>query len=118
MKQGYTAKNPPGISEQRFIRSNACIQPADIVEEAEVVEDLEDQRWNGHGKSGEIDIADPFRVGWGEERLGTTEERFDFHPGDDVVGEIGAVEKGCCGAKVVAIAIELHEAERSMRHGE
>lgn len=39
------------------------------------------------------------------------EERFDFHPGDDVVEDVAEIEESGCAGKVPAVAFEIHEAE-------
>lgn len=39
------------------------------------------------------------------------EERFDFHPGDDVVEDVAEIEESGCAGKIPAVAFEIHEAE-------
>ena len=96
MKECRAAENPPWISKKWLVRPHCYVKPAKVVEESEIVVDLEYERWYGHCQCGEVDPSNPSRVcGW-KERLGTGEERFDLHPGNYIMGEVGGVEKRCC----------------------
>lgn len=59
MEQGQAAEDPPRVAEERLVRSDLRVQPADVIEEAKVVVDLEDQNGYRGSKRIEVDPPDP-----------------------------------------------------------
>lgn len=79
------------LPEKRLVRPDPCIVPTEIVEESEVVIDLHNNGGNGESQSDKIDDANPFTGAWFEEGLWIAEERPNFHPGDVIVDDPGAI---------------------------
>jgi hypothetical protein len=88
MKKCNATKDPPRVSHKWFVRANRRIQPAEIVEEPEIVIDFKDESRYRHCQSSEIDPANPFRILRPEEWLWSCKERFDLEPCDDIMGEV------------------------------
>lgn len=81
------------VPHQRLIRSDMPIHIINIVEKPKIIEDLIDERRNGHQESTQIhslnDLAE-FRI---KERPGADEERFDLDPCHNVMQEIRTVKQ-------------------------
>lgn len=68
------------------------VQGVDVVEIAEVIEDLEDYWRNSKGKCDEVYGLDSRSYSWREESSPADKERPDFDPGDDVVHDPRTVQ--------------------------
>jgi hypothetical protein len=91
MEQSQATEYPPCVSHQRFVRAYAHVHFIEIVEEAEVVEDLVDDYGSSHGEGWQVNPSHPFASFLSERRLRAGKEWPDLHPRYNIVREVRAV---------------------------
>ena len=72
-------------AENHLNGPDGCIKPADIVEEAEIIDHLEDQNRDCTSQSRKICPLDPKANSSAEHGLLSNKERLDLQPCNDVV---------------------------------
>lgn len=102
--------------EKRLVGTCQCVHGVDVVEEAKIVDDLKDGDGNCQDESGEEDPRHPLTRPWFEGRRGRSEEGSDLDPCNDVMGEIGPIQRSRRGREIPSVALEIHETERSVQH--
>ena len=118
MEEHKTGKDPPWITEEWLVRPDTRIELAEVVEEAEVVVDLQNNGTYRAEERSHVYVAGPLADAGREEGAAIDDEGLDLHPGDEVVNEPGAVEESRGRREVPAVARECHEAEGAVGHGE
>lgn len=142
MEKDEDAKQPPGIptpqissgrgTKSRFTPSprqnfvpkgglewtRQSIGGTNLVKEAKVVDNLKDGDGDGQDQGCEVYPRHPFTCLWSESGGWCSEERFDFKPCNDVVGEVRPVERSSGGGQIPTVAFKIHETKRAMQHGQ
>ena len=106
------------VSHEGLVGADAAVEVVDVVEEAEVVEDLEYERRDGQKKGSQVDDLNYFTGPRLKEGPASDEEGPNLYPGYNIVEEVRAVEEGGRGREIPPVTVEGHEAEGALTHGE
>ena len=106
------------VPHERFIWPKSEISIIDVIEEFEVVDDLDGQ-WNcAQYECSKVSPCNNLTRGERANRITVLEERSDLEPGYPVVDPRRYVQQSGGAGKIPSVAVEAHEAEGPVRHGQ